>query len=341
MRVGVVLRPESAHRDIYLGVLSELEEVGEVVACDETGRTFGEVKRLLGGKLGGKYRDLGDMLEKGKPDMVLVTLEAFRAPEAIGRALDEGVHVLSEKPACVDPGDFEVLVEKAEERDLQLMLAFAFRRSPMVLWAKEVVGKGDIGKIYGVQAHFIADQARIRDEEVRESWFFRKELGGGGHLLWLGCHFVDMITFVTGRRIERVSCFTSVVGGEPIDVEDSAAVSFELEGGAIGNLLSAYYLDKDKHSLFQVWGEHGWLRMYPHEWTPLEWYSDLYTLSPLRKLSFQEGRWDVYLPFVRSCVRACMGEEPPPITPREGLYVLEVVHAAYRAAETGQVQEVG
>jgi len=340
MKVGVILRPESAHRDIYLGVLSELDEVGEVAVCDETGGTFEEAEAHLKDKLVGKYREVGKLLERGRPDMAVVTLEAFRAPEAIELALDAGVPVLAEKPACVDVEDFERLVRKAEEKGLSLMLAFAMRRSPMVLKAKELVEKGVLGEIYGVQAHFIADQARIRDKSVRESWLFHKALGGGGHLLWLGCHFVDMISFVTGRKIRKVAGFTSVVGGQPIDVEDAAAVSFELEGGAVGNLLSAYFLDKDKHSLFALWGEHGWLRMCPHEWTPLEWYSDLYTLSPLRRLSYQEGVWDVYFPFVRSCVRACRGEEPPPIAPREGLYVLKVIHAAYRAAETGKAQEV-
>ncbi|HID10362.1 MAG TPA: Gfo/Idh/MocA family oxidoreductase [Candidatus Latescibacteria bacterium] len=341
MRVGIVLRPESAHRDIYLSVLYEMDEVGEVAVCDETGVTFGEAEGRLGGKLVGRYRDMGELLERGRPEMALVTLEAFRAPEAIKLALDAGVPVLAEKPACVDVGDFERLVRKAEEKGLPLMLAFAMRRSPMVLKAKELVEGGDFGRIYGVQAHFIADQTRIRDRRIQESWFFRKALGGGGHLLWLGCHFVDMISFVTGRRIRKVAGFTSVVGGQPIDVEDAAAVSLELEEGAVGNLLSAYFLDKDKHSLFALWGEHGWLRMCPHEWTPLEWYSDLYTLSPLRRLSYQEGAWDVYLPFVRSCVQACRGEEPPPIAPREGLYVLKVIHAAYKAAETGKTQEVG
>ena len=131
-------------------------------------------------------------------------------------------------------------------------------------------------------------------------------------------------------------------GGQPIEVEDSAVCIFRFDNGALGCLTSAYYIDKDKQSSLTVWGEHGWLRMRPHEGGPLEWFSDLpdYEIQPLRKTSYGEGAISGYHALVRDAVRAAGGLGKPPVTTEESLQVLRVIHAAYRSAESGTKQPI-
>ena len=107
--------------------------------------------------------------------------------------------------------------------------------------------------------------------DYQRSWFASRERAGGGHLIWLGIHYVDLIQFITGEQIVEVSAQTANVGGQPVNIEDSAAVSFRLSGGAVGTLQSAYYLDRGYHNGITVWGSDGWLRFDPSG-DSIEWY---------------------------------------------------------------------
>ena len=103
----------------------------------------------------------------------------------------------------------------------------------------------------------------------------QKAKAGGGHLIWLGIHWLDLAVYVTGLPVRAVSGFMANVGGQPFDVEDSAVVAMQFGNGSLGTLTSGYYLDKGYHSHLKVWGAQGWLQVHKHTEIPLEWYSTL------------------------------------------------------------------
>ncbi len=130
------------------------------------------------------------------------------------------------------------------------------------------------------------------------------------------------------------------MGGQPIDVADSAAVALRFDNGTFGTMTAGYYLDKGYHSHVQVWGEHGWLRLASFEESPLEWYSTKDVKQPrVERFEYPKGDRG-YTPFVRAAVRASAGLEEAPITGAEGLHVLETIFAFYEAARTGRTQNV-
>jgi predicted dehydrogenase len=340
IRVGLITQSGGAHLEAYFDALAQTAEVSAVAVADSSGESFSLATARLGEKLEGTHRDPAVMLRDFAPAMALVSMEAALAPSAIDAALDANCHVLAEKPACVEPEDFEKLVRKAQSKHRHLMLALANRIHPPIVEARRLVREGRLGKIYSVELHLIADQARITRPEYRASWFAIKERAGGGHLIWLGIHWLDLAQVITGLVIRDVAAFTAVVGGQPIDVEDAAVVALRFDTGALGTLTSGYFLDKGYHSHIQVWGERGWLRLADVEEEPLEWYSTAGDEPPMvRRFAYDKGTRG-YTPFVRAAVRASAALEEPPITGEEGLHVLRTIFAAYRAAETGQAQRV-
>ena len=308
-----------------------------MVLSDPSGRSFGPARKALGEKLAATYESRETMLREANPDLALVSYEAVKAPPEINAALDAGCHVFAEKPACVRAEEFEPLVHKAESKKLNLMLALANRVTPAVQEAKRLIDAGRLGKIYGVEAHLVADQTRLRSKSYQANWHAQKARAGGGHLIWLGIHWLDMTMYLTGSDIVEVAGFAGNVGGQPIDVEDSAAVTLEYANGAFGTLTSGYYLDRGYHSHMRIWGSGGWLEY--TEWLgtrvkpPLKWYS---TVEPKTE-GIQEYKGDLdprgYTPFIRECVRACAGLQEAPITGREGLRVLKTIFTFYNAAE--------
>src|SRR5262249_13332816 len=157
--------------------------------------------------------------------------------------------------------DFAQLTRTAQQKHRHLMLALANRLHAPVREARRLLQEGKLGKVYGVEVHLVADQTRLKREAYHKSWFAQKARAGGGHLIWLGIHLLDLALHVTGLKVRQVAGFAGVVGGQPIDVEDSAAVALRFDNGSFGTLTSGYYLDKGYHSHLQIWGEHGWLRL--------------------------------------------------------------------------------
>jgi predicted dehydrogenase len=327
---------DGAHVESYLQALSATAECGEVVLADPDGKWDQLAQRVLGKKLTHISRDDKRLLAVERPGMVIVTREARLAPPAIDAALDADCHVFAEKPACVCADDFAALVKKADAKHRYLMLALANRSNPETIVARQILSSGRIGKLFGLEMHLIADQTRLTSASYRQQWFAHKDRAGGGHLIWLGIHWLDLAMFITGSTITEVAGFTANVGRQPIDVEDSAAAAFRFDNGALGTITSGYYLDKGYHSHIKVWGSAGWLHLEPMHDSPLHWYctSGDHAGQVQEWTGSKEPRG--YTAFVRDAVHACISATDPPISSAESLRALRTVFSIYSAAATGK-----
>ena len=333
MRVGLIIEPTGAHLGQYFGSLRDIPEVKSVAVLDQTGGTKGQVEEALSGKLDRFDEDAESLLAE-PPELVIVSLEAHHAPPVIESCLKAGCHVLAEKPACVNVEQFEQLARVAQDAGRQLLLAFANRSGSMFKEARRVVAEGRLGSLYGVQCHTIADQARVQNQRGGPNWFFQKDKGGGGHLIWLGVHAIDWIHYVCGTDIVEVSAFAGNVGGVPVDVEDSAALSFRCANGMHGSLASSYYLPSGKQISTSIWGERGWMWLRPDNESKLVWQECGGGQGAAEPQTIDcETKENVYALFIRSAVRAVLGEEPFLLTTEESLQAIRVVFAAYESAD--------
>jgi predicted dehydrogenase len=338
--IGLLTQDGGAHLDSYFKALASCPEVEAVAIADPSGKTFDRARKDLEGKFKETFKNPTELLRVVKPQAVLVSMEAVATPPVIAAALDAGCHVLSEKPACVKVEDFARLVRKAQEKHRQLMLTLANRSHPATREARRLVKEGKIGKVYGIELHLIADQTRLRAPDYKDRWVAQKARAGGGCLSWLGIHWLDLGSYLTGLKVKQVAGFTGNVGGQPLDTEDTAVLALRYESGATGTMTSGYYLDKGYHSHIQVWGSDGWLRLPMVEEQPLEWYSNKDDKQP-RVQRFEYGKGERgYSAFIHEGIHACVTGEAPPITGEECLQVLRVVFALYEASRTGRVQDV-
>jgi predicted dehydrogenase len=337
-RVSVALLTHAAgpHLPAYLEGLAKTDEVSAVYLSDPDEQVEPAARRALGAKLAASFRSPDELLARHKPALALVTMEARVAPPAIRAALSAGCHVLAEKPACVKLADFETLVRQAEQTKRPLVLALANRVDPVILDTRRIVQSGEIGKLYGVDLQIVADQTRLASPAYHKTWIAQKARAGGGHLIWLGIHWLDLAMYISGSRIRDVAALTANVGGQPIDTEDSAAVALRFDNGMLGTLTSGYFLDRGYHSLLKIWGSGGWVTLQKHTHKPpLEWYSG-------GQLHSYDGPTEPsgYTPFVRTIVRASVGMDAWPVNTQDSLFVLKTVFAAYRSAESGKREAV-
>ena len=339
LKVALLTHADGPHLNAYLPALAAIPEVGSVVLSDPSNSVEAAARKALGSKLTGAYRSASELLRLEKPEMALVTMEAAIAPPAIHAALKAGCHVLAEKPACIRAADFDALATMAKNVNRQFVLALANRVDPVVVESRRLIREGLVGKVYGVEIHLVADQTRLTRPAYHKTWFAQKERAGGGHLIWLGIHWLDLAVFLTGSRVKEVAGFIANAGGQPIDVEDSATAALRFDNGSLGTLTSGYYVDKGYHSQIKIWGADGWLELRRHGApSPLEWYS-----NKEGKVRRYEGPQEPsgYEPFVRHIVRSAAGIEQPVLNTGDCRHAIHTVFATYRAAETGQTQKVG
>ena len=337
--VAVLTDVGGAHLEAYLAGLAVTEEVAAVVVADPSGASEASAKKLLGAKLKSFERDHAKALADHQPSFALVTVEAVKGPPLIRAALEANCHVLAEKPSCVRGEDFEPLARLAEMKHRNLALALANRLLNTVQTARKMIRLGQIGKLYGCELHIVADQTRLKSATYHQSWFADRARSGGGHLMWLGIHWIDLIMYLTESKIVEAAGFAGIVGGQPLKVEDSAAMAVRFDNGSFGTITSGYYLDKGYHSHIKIWGSHGWVQLEPHGGEPLVWYSTKESAPQIQKYAGPVNE-SSYTPLIKACVRASLDLEPQPLTGAESLHALKTVFACYRAAETGQSQKV-
>ena len=348
IRVGIITQRDGPHLGIYLSSVAACKGVAQVAVSDESGSELERARRALSSAFRKvpTYRNPAEMIDEFRPQLVIVALPAHLSPAPIRRALEAGCHVLTEKPGCVRAEQFETLVKIASSKKRLLMLSLPSRVSPRSLRARQIIQQGFLGKLFAVDVLQVKDQARLTRTDFQKSWFAFKDKAGGGHLIWLGIHQLDQIHFLTEDRVEKVSAFCRNVGGQPVEIEDAEALAFQFKSGMVGTFHGGYYLEGGAMQTgLTIWGSKGWLRLSAHRGPEgsaesFQWYSThskapkgVQTENPTSKVGG-------YQSLVQAAIDGVRGLRPPPLTGEDSLQVLKVIFAAYRASESGTVQQV-
>ena len=179
-----------------------------------------------------------------------------------------------EKPACGRIEDYRRVVEAAHRSSAHLCAAFNMRGLAAVREARAVVQSGALGRLFGMQVHYVAEHPRTwLWEELADGWMYDRDRGGG-HLIFLGCHYLDLMRYITGANVRQVAGFADNVGGEPINAEDAYAISLRFDNGMVGTFSGGFMTpSSQKHDGLQIWGSRGWLRFNPEADDGFEWFT--------------------------------------------------------------------
>lgn len=340
MKVAFLTHAAGAHISAYFAALAQSKDCTEVVLADPDDHWTDGARKTLGDKLTRSYTDVAKLLADETPQLCLVSMEARAAPPVIEAALSSGSHVFSEKPACIAPEQFEHLATLADSKHLHLMLAFANRTNPESLAAKRLIRQGRIGKLFSVDMHIVADQTRLTRPAYHATWYADKARGGGGHLIWLGIHWLDLAMYLTETRIVQATGAIANVGKQPINVEDSAVATMQFSNGMLGTLNSGYYLDSGYHTQIRIWGSQGWINLDSIGSPKMTWYESTGPNAKQVQTFSESTEPRGYSPFVGRAIAAIAKDTAPPITTQESLAALRTVFGIYSSAASGQATKI-
>jgi predicted dehydrogenase len=339
------------HSEMYLETLEALDEIGaiQLVDADQEAARASEARVA---KSAGVFSDLEAALAAGGATHVLVAEPNDRAPLTLRRAIEAGRHVFTEKPAARNAAEFRPVLEALRRRPVAFSIAYQNRGSPAIVQLRDMYRGGAIGRLTSVELRMVTTQVHMRDPG---HWLFKKEVAGSGILGWLGCHWLDAVRFVTGEEYETVSAQLATTSGEAITVEDTAAVTFRLSGGAIGSLHAGYLLAMGNPGYrggaydisFVVRGTLGWMSYHRgvHDFpVTLESVAPGWRGAGRRTFQFAPPPAPGYgglagQDFFRAFLAARPGE-PGPVGAIDALRLLELLDAIYEADKTGRRVEV-
>jgi predicted dehydrogenase len=145
-----------------------------------------ELKKQFG--IARDYSDWKDLVADKEIDAVTIALpNSLHAPVALG-AIRAGKHVLIDKPFAMNYGEAKRVADAAKKKRKTLMVGMNMRYSNEAQTVRTLVGRGELGEVYHTKAYW----RRSMGAPKFGTWFVNKALSGGGCLLDIGVHILDL-----------------------------------------------------------------------------------------------------------------------------------------------------
>ncbi len=170
-------------------------------------------------------REAAELLARDDLDAVVVTAPSGLHAELAVAVAEAGRHLYLEKPIATTLADGERVVDAARKAGIDAAIGFNRRFHPAVRRARSVVRAGGIGRVTHMRTTFTEPNAALPAWKVARA-------GGGGALLDLASHHVDLVRFLLDAEIEDVTATASSTRSE----HDGAILQLRLTGGAAAEL---------------------------------------------------------------------------------------------------------
>ncbi|WP_085371191.1 Gfo/Idh/MocA family protein [Leifsonia sp. NCR5] len=305
------------------------------------------------------YDSLDQVLADDTIDVVHVCTPNALHTEQAAAVLAAGKHVVCEKPLTTTVPDAEALVAAVGDRTATV--PFAYRFHPMVREARDRFASGAAGRVLTVNASYLQDWLLGADDD---NWRVDSAAGGRSRAFAdIGSHLVDLVEFVSGDRVSKVSAtkktfFTERASHSSITTEDAVAVVIETRSGGLGTLLvsqvapgrknrllleiagSAESVAFDQEQPETLWiGKRKGSMLVPRDADQLS--ADAARLCVVPS-GHPQGYQDAFNGFVADTYAAIGGADPDGL-PRfaDGLRAVRVTEAVLDSAESGTWIEMG
>jgi len=252
MRVGIVGLGHQSLED-HIPALKESKDA-EIVAVAETNKE--KLENFLKENKGIKgYSCADDLIKNQKLDFVIVAIPHCKHCEVTKSCISNKIHVLKEKPFAMSLKEAVDIKKMAEKNNVQIVVTLQRRFNPIYSTFFQLVDK--IGDIFYIDAVYT-----FHTDFPEEGWRGKKELAGGGCLIDMGYHLIDLLMWYFGLPNKVFADMSSVAKeGATYDAEDTARVTYRYDDKNIwGSLLVSRFIPP-KQEFLNVYGTRGTIHL--------------------------------------------------------------------------------
>ena len=267
----------------------------------------------------------------------------LHAPTVIA-ALKAGKHVICEKPPARTLKEARQMEAAAAKAGKQLLYALQRRFGGHELAAKQAIEKGYAGDVYHARAAWM----RTRGIPIGTGWFTKKEQSGGGALIDIGLHMLDLGWYLLGEPRPQTAFavthrrFAGLVPPEiGDDVDDSAFAIVRFEGGKTLELATSWAINQPPHhqgAVCRIHGDAAAVDVYTsHGATIYRGFDEKGHAKPTPLKGPKTVLHTALMRHFRECV---LGKAQPITGPAQGVQLMQMVEALYKSGETGKSVEI-
>ncbi|MBF0244112.1 MAG: Gfo/Idh/MocA family oxidoreductase [Planctomycetes bacterium] len=259
-----------------------------------------------------------ELIASGTVDMVSICTPPVAHEDAAIAAVKAGLHVLCEKPLAHSTASAKKIRNAAKKGKSVFMVAFRHRFIAANRKIKELIESGALGKLVMFRNVFGGPAFGMKDR-----WFTRREISGGGCLLDTNAHSVDLFRFLVGEVVEQHAVMHQHF--ENTDVEDVGLMVLKAKNGAVGSVGSGYVLG-DGMAFIDITGQDGRVIFDYFKGSEIRWKKRGETEWRIETVEVGNGFNEQAVHFLS----VIGGKEKLQITADDGLRCQEIIQSNYR-----------
>jgi predicted dehydrogenase len=261
---------------------------------------------------------------------------SLHAPIALAAA-EAHKHILVEKPMAVSLAEADSMIGAAERAGVVLMVAHNLRFVSVFEQLHQLIRGGSLGAIQSARGVFMHAGP---DESwgATSDWFWREETAGGGALLDLGIHMIDLLRWVIDRPAVEVSAMISRLA-KPTFAEDNAIVLVRFDGDILASVQTSWTARPFPDNQVTIQCENGRVIVGRSSGEPIAIYRS--TANGVEKQAPEVPAASRHGDLFHQFVKAISEGSTPMISGRDGRDTLAVALAAYESARSGHVVKPG
>ena len=279
------------------------------------------------------YSNVSKVVNNNEIDAVIIsTPNQFHAPYAI-EFLKSGKDVFLEKPMGISADEGKQITDAAKKYDQLVMVGHMWRFDIDTNYLKDIVQSGKLGKIFKTKGY------GVHENWGPSGWFTKKTLAGGGALADMGVHAIDTIRYIlSDPKPAKVYARISTHFGD-YDVDDTGIIVITWDNGTESIIESGWWhphMDGPEASS-GIWGTKGYGNLFPTYLKMTTGEDSFEKIVP--KLPEREDHCDqvIYTKQMEYFIECIKTRKQPSPGLSEGQIVLDIVEAAYKSSETGEV----
>jgi predicted dehydrogenase len=290
------------------------------------------------------FADGKEMLADKDIDAISICLPTFlHAPMAIA-ALKAGKHVVCEKPPAVSAKEAKQIEAAAKKAGKVVLYAVQRRFGGHEQAAKQAIAKGYAGDVYHARAGWM----RTRGVPIGTGWFTDKSRSGGGALIDIGVHALDLAWYMLGQPKPTSafgvtqSRFASLARQDvKYDVEDAAFALIRFEGGKSLELSTSWAMNQppqQQGTFCRVHGDKGAVDVYTPNGAVI--YRNFDAKGESKPTPLKPPKMILHTAMMRHFRECILGKAQPIIGAAEGSQLMAMIDGIYKSAATGKSVEI-
>lgn len=176
------------------------------------------------------FSDEEQMLKSVECDAVYIGTPVFCHYSQAMLALKYGINVFMEKPISMTFAEGKKVVDAFKAQNKQITIGYMMGYHNLHTKARKIIEDGGLGKVTLVRMQFSCWYP-----DIKGAWRQNRSLSGGGCIMDLAVHCMELFSSVTGDEIEEIKSFYLSDTFE-YEVEDSAVIAFRSKGGILGHI---------------------------------------------------------------------------------------------------------